>query len=45
LDQLVAAAQRNDGGRCRALMRRLLPEYHPSEQSTAYADAPYPERF
>jgi FlaA1/EpsC-like NDP-sugar epimerase len=45
VDQLVDAAYDNDARRCRELLRRLLPEYRPSERPHNGFGAPYPERF
>ncbi len=47
LDDLYGAADRNDAGECRHLMRRILPEYQPAahQQTAANASAPYPDGF
>jgi FlaA1/EpsC-like NDP-sugar epimerase len=47
LDQLYAAADDGDGGHVKELLRRLVPEYQPSEhtETPVSASAPYPDDF
>ncbi len=47
LDDLYAAAARNDATETIAMLERMLPEYHPSHhpQTPASVGAPYPDGF